>query len=56
MNKKKSYLVIFTIILCFNPMFLTVKLHVNEQDDKGNENVVPLLTASNSVFYEWNRT
>ncbi len=47
-----------TLILILNSFLIVQGLNTfsNEQDDKGNKNIVPLLSAGNSVAIEWYRT
>jgi len=56
MKNKKLYLMVFIFFLYFSFVSQGTHTFSNEQDDKDNKNIVPLLSASNSVAYEWNRT
>ncbi|TKJ18441.1 MAG: hypothetical protein CEE43_17995 [Promethearchaeota archaeon Loki_b32] len=56
MKNRKLYLMVFIFFLYFSFVSQGTHTFSNEQDDKDNKNIVPLLSASNSVAYEWNRT
>ena len=56
MKRYKIYLVGFILLLCLSFTLPGTNINVNKQDDKADKNIVPLLTESNSVKYEWNRT
>ena len=57
-NTKRTvvFLIPFLMLTSLSSILLSVREAHNEQDDKNNKNNVPLLSASNSVAIEWNRT
>ncbi len=56
MKNKKICLLIFIFLLHFCLLFRENNSIYNEQNDKDNGNNVPLLSASNSMALEWNKT
>ncbi|KKK46594.1 hypothetical protein LCGC14_3163670 [marine sediment metagenome] len=56
MKKRKPFLTALLSILYFCIIVQGLNTFSNEQDDKDNKNIVPLLSASDSVAIEWNRT
>jgi len=56
MKNRKPFLTALLSILFFFIIVQGLNTFSIEQDDKGNKNIVPLLSASNSVAIEWNRT
>ncbi|KKL59873.1 hypothetical protein LCGC14_2210980 [marine sediment metagenome] len=56
MKNRKTFLMALLSILYFCIIVQGLNTFSNEQDDKDNKNIVPLLSASNSVAIEWNRT
>ena len=56
MKGYKIYLVGFILLLYLSFHTQGTNINVRKQDDKADINIVPLLTESNSVVYEWNRT
>ena len=56
MKNRKSFLMALLLMLYLGIIVQGPTTFSNEQDDKDNEDIVPLLSASNSVVIEWNRT
>jgi len=56
MKNRKTFLMGLISILYFCSIVSGLNTFSNEQDDKDNKNIVPLLSASNSVVIKWNRT
>ncbi|KKM74683.1 hypothetical protein LCGC14_1397870 [marine sediment metagenome] len=56
MKNRKTFLMALILILYFFTIVQGLSTFSNEQDDKNNKNIVPLLSASNSVAMEWNLT
>ncbi|KKM61483.1 hypothetical protein LCGC14_1531240 [marine sediment metagenome] len=56
MKYRKTFLMVLISILYFYIIVQGLNTSSNEQDDKDSKNIVPLLSASNSVAIEWNRT
>ncbi|KKL04094.1 hypothetical protein LCGC14_2619500, partial [marine sediment metagenome] len=56
MKYRKSFLIALISILYFCIIVQGLTTFSNEQDVKDNRNIIPLLSASNSVVIEWNRT
>lgn len=53
MKNKKSYLLIFILILCSCSVLLSINPLSNEQDDMVNRNIMPYFSASDSHAYRW---
>lgn len=56
MKNRKTFLTALLSILFFFIIVQGLATFSNEQDDKENKNIVPLLSASNSVAIEWDLT
>ncbi|MHA1444358.1 MAG: SBBP repeat-containing protein [Candidatus Hodarchaeales archaeon] len=56
MKRYKIYLIGLIFLLNFSFSHQGTNINVSNQDDKADRNIVPLLTASNSVAYGWYRT
>ncbi len=56
MKIKKTYLIIFILILHFSCIFQGNTTSLNNCNDKEIKNILPLISASNSNVNDWNRT
>ena len=56
MKKRKTFLTALILILYFSIIGQGLNTFSDEQDDKDNMNIVPLLSASDFVAVEWSRT